>query len=138
MSIPGPVQLDLGEIRELHLGNLRPSPDGAATGTTECGQFRLEVFAPGIVRLRIGTSTLPDYGLVNVQPAPPQVAVEGEGGVLVLRAGELTATIDSGQFTVTLARNGQTLLGPPRDAHFQRRFRLPRFAHGAAGLGGRH
>ncbi len=58
---------------------------------------------------------------------------KARAGVLVLRAGELTATIDSGQFTVTLARNGQTLLGPPRDAHFQRRFRLPRFAHGAQG-----
>ena len=140
MSVPGPVQLDLGDIRELHLGDLRPSSDGAATGTTECGQFRLEVFAPGIVRLRIGTSTLPDYGLLVERPAGTAARLpwKARAGVLVLRAGELTATIDSGQFTVTLARNGQTLLGPPRDAHFRRRFRLPRFAARAAGLGGRH
>jgi alpha-D-xyloside xylohydrolase len=133
VSIPQTVQLDLGDLRELHLSDLRPTPAGGAVGSTECGQFRLEVFALGVVRLRIGASALPDYGLLNVQAAPPQVSMEGEGSLLVLRAGELTATIDSGQFTVTLARNGQTLLGPPRDAHFQRRFRLPRFAQGAKG-----
>ena len=53
--------------------------DGAAVGTTECGPFRLEVFAPGIVRLRIGTSTLPDYGLVE-RPAGTAAGCRGRRG----------------------------------------------------------
>ena len=112
MSVPGPVQLDLGDIRELHLGDLRPGPDGAAVGSTEGGPFRLELFAAGIVRLRIGTSARPDYGLLVAQADPPPVAAQDEGGLLALSAGDLTVTIDPGQFSVTLARNGQTLLGP--------------------------
>ena len=75
-----------------------------------------------------GASHLPDYGLIDGKAAPPAVAVESMDGRIALRADRLSVTVEPGQFTVTLARDGETLLGPPRDGHFSRRFRLPRFA----------
>ena len=60
MSVPRPVELDLGDVRELHLADLRATPDGGLVGSTEGGPFRLGLFAPGIVRLRLGTSARPD------------------------------------------------------------------------------
>jgi hypothetical protein len=76
MSVPRPLQLDLGELRELHLNGLHVTPDGVAVGETEAGPFRVEIAAPGIVRLRLGAGDLPDYGLVtdDLRP-PPQVVV---------------------------------------------------------------
>lgn len=128
------MSLDLRELAELRLSGLRPTPKGAATGTTEAGPFGLEHHAPGIVRLRIGASTRPDYRLlVSGREALP-VRVEAVGDALALRAGRLIATIEPAAFTVFLARDGQTLLGPPRDGHFRRRYRLPRFARSPRGL----
>lgn len=128
MSVPRPLELDLGGLRELTLADLRATPDGAATGRTEAGPFRVEVAAPGIVRLRLGAGGLPDYGLIADDLRPPPVAVEEASGVLTLRSADLALAVDPASFAVTLARGGETLLGPPRDGHFRRRYRLPRFA----------
>lgn len=128
-----PIGLELGAITELHLNGLDAAADGSATGATERGPFRLAWYAPGIARLQIGTSSCPDYGLLAEPAAPPEVALERAGG-LVLRAGACSVAVDPDQFAVTLARNGTTLLGPPRDAHFRRRFRLPRFGTTPEGL----
>lgn len=135
MSVPRPLQTDLGELRELRLHGLRATPDGAALGETEAGPFRVEIFAPGIARLRIGEGRLPDYGLVGAVSPRPAVTVEAaaDGGGLALRAGDLAVAIDPESFGLTLARDGVTLLGPPRDGHFRRRFRLPRFAQAERG-----
>jgi alpha-D-xyloside xylohydrolase len=122
------MPFSLPPLHELHLGDLRPTPEGAVMGTTRRGPFRLEWYAPGIARLRIGTSKLPDYRLIASAGDPPPVEVETSGQAVVLRSGELSASVDAAHFTVSLARAGQTLLGPPTDAHFRRRYRLPRFA----------
>ncbi len=121
-----PIGLELGAITELHLSDLVAAPNGIAAGMTERGPFRLGWYAPGIARLQLGASTLPDYGLLAAPPCPPEIAIERSGG-LALRAGPYSVAVDPDQFAVTLARDGTTLLGPPRDAHFRRRFRLPRF-----------
>lgn len=128
MSVPRPVQHDLGELRELQLGDLRPTLDGELVGVTQAGPFRLGFFAPGIARLRIGTSRLPDYGLIAAAAEPPGSTVERSDDRLALVADQLALAVDPARFTVTLMREGLTLLGPPRDAHFTRRHRLPRFA----------
>ena len=80
------------------------------------------------MRLTIGTATLPDYGLLAAAAEPPPVEADAAAGTVSLRAGELVAAVTAEDFLVTLARNGTTLLGPPKDAHFRRRYRLPRFA----------
>lgn len=128
-----PIGLELGTIAELHLTDLEATTDGAAVGATEHGPFRLEWYAPGIARLRIGSSTLPDYGLLAEAAAAPEVTVERVGGLQLAAAGCRIA-VDPDQFAVTLARGGRTLLGPPQDAHFRRRFRLPRFGVAPGGL----
>jgi alpha-D-xyloside xylohydrolase len=119
--------LHLDGLRELALADLELAGD-AVLGRTERGPFRLEIHAPGVVRLTIGTASLPDYGLVVAAPVPPPVRAEAVAGAVSLRAGELVAAVTAEDFLVTLARNGTTLLGPPKDAHFRRRYRLPRFA----------
>jgi alpha-D-xyloside xylohydrolase len=126
--------LQLGDLRELQLDGLRAEGATALAGTTAAGPLRLEVWAPGIVRLSIGSPTAPDYGLIAAGPAPPAVTVERGQHGLTLRAGDLVAALDPAEFALTLGRDGRTLLGPPRDAHFRRRFRLPRFALHGRGL----
>ena len=134
MSVPRAVEHDLGNLRELHLSELGVAAEAAAVGTTEAGPFRVGFYAAGIVRLQIGSNSLPDYGLLEGERTPPSVAVEPADGRLGLRAGNLLLTIDPSEFTVTLARGSEVLLGPPHDAHFRRRFRLPRFAATATGF----
>jgi hypothetical protein len=121
------LRLNLDQLVELGLDGLE-LVSTAIGGRTERGPFRLEVFAPGIVRLTIGAATLPDYGLVAAAAEPPPVVAETAPGRVLLHAGELVAAVTAEDFLVTLARNGTTLLGPPKDAHFRRRYRLPRFA----------
>src|SRR5690606_31954726 len=128
-----PMPFPLPELRELALTGLRPAADAAATGSTEAGPLRLEWYAPGIARLRIGSTGLPDYGLLAAAADPPAVALEeGEGRIeLRLKATSLPSTsvaIEAAAFAVTLVHQGTALLGPATDGHFRRRFRLPRFA----------
>jgi alpha-D-xyloside xylohydrolase len=133
MSVPRALELDLGDLRELQLGGLRPTSEGHAVGDTDAGPLRVEFHAPGLVRLRIGENTLPDYGLTVAPVSRPAVTAEESAGVLTLTAGDLAVAIDPASFSVTLARGGVALLGPPRDGHFRRRFRLPRFARNGRG-----
>ena len=56
------IRLNLDQVHELGLADLALA-DTAVLGRTDRGPFRLEVYAPGIVRLTIGTATLPYYGL---------------------------------------------------------------------------
>lgn len=127
------MRLDLERLQELHLADLRGAGD-AVVGETEAGPFRLEAYAPGIVRLTIGRRTLPDYGLVTAPPEPCDARLLPTEGGLALAAGAILATVVAEDFEITLARNGTTLLGPPKDAHFRRRYRLPRFAATAHGF----
>ncbi|HEX6011276.1 MAG TPA: TIM-barrel domain-containing protein [Geminicoccaceae bacterium] len=122
------MRLDLDRLQELHLADLHSLREASIGGTTERGPFRLQLYAPGIVRLTIGTASLPDYWLVSAPAEPPPTEVERGEGSLTLRSGALLARATGEDFVVTLARNGTTLLGPPKDAHFRRRYRLPRFA----------
>src|SRR5262245_49096772 len=121
------TRLDLDRMCELRLEGLALA-EAAAVGQTERGPFRLEIYASGIARLTIGTARLPDYGIVVAPPEPPPIEARPAGGALSLQAGPLCASVGGEDFVVTLARNGTTLLGPPKDAHFRRRYRLPRFA----------
>lgn len=107
----------------------RLSFEGAAiAGTTEAGPLRLELYAPGIVRLTIGTAAGPDYGLLAAAPGAVPVEQRQGGRTLGLASSQLAVSLAEEDFVLTLAHDGKDLLGPPRDAHFRRRYRLPRFA----------
>jgi alpha-D-xyloside xylohydrolase len=121
-------ELNLGRLTDLKLSGLAATAAAAALANTERGPFRLAVYAPGIMRLTIGDATLPDYALLAVPEDPPPVDAVLADGRVDLRAGDLHASVTAEDFLVTLACEGTTLLGPPTDAHFRRRYRLPRFA----------
>ncbi|MCS6779126.1 MAG: alpha-xylosidase [Geminicoccaceae bacterium] len=125
---------DLGALEELVLADLAVDARGTVRASTAAGPFRLEILAPDLVRLRLGIRTGPDYGLVRPPAVPAAVAASRRGAELALVCGSLRVTIEPDQAAITLARDGETLLGPPRDAHFRRRFRLPRLARHARGL----
>lgn len=122
------MQLDPEALDALDLSGLRSVAGPAAAGDTPAGPFRLELFAPGIVRLRLGTSDLPDYGLIAAEPAPPETSTRSEGDILRLESGDLAVGIDPVGVAVTLEHRGRPVLGPPTDGHFRRRYRLPCFA----------
>ncbi len=120
-------QLRMDRLAELNLEGLA-LVDGTAIGSTERGPFRLEIFASGIVRLAIGAAKLPDYGILAAGPQSPPIEATLAAGAVTLRAEAMAVSVTAQDFLVTLARDGITLLGPPKDAHFRRRYRLPRFA----------
>jgi alpha-D-xyloside xylohydrolase len=62
------------------------------------------------------------------------VVTATEGDAVTLRAGSLAVMLAPDPFTLRLTHGGETLLGPPRDGHFRRRFRLPPFAATPSGL----
>ncbi len=125
--------LELSGLEELVLDGLE-AVDGALVGRTAAGPFRLEILAPDTVRLRIGERRGADHELVRPPAArPPAEARSIEGG-WALESGPLALRVERASFAVALAREGRVLLGPPRDADFRRRFRLPRFARAERGL----
>ena len=67
------MHLDLASLADLGISGLGLAAGPAALGDTERGPFRLEVYAPGIVRLTIGDATLPDYALLAAPEDPPPV-----------------------------------------------------------------
>lgn len=125
--------LELSGLEELVLDGLE-AVDGALVGRTAAGPFRLEILAPDTVRLRIGERSGADHGLVHPPAARPAAEARPIEGGWALESGPLALRVERASFAVALARRGRPLLGPPRDAHFRRRFRLPRFARSERGL----
>lgn len=128
------MAFDLGRLDELAPEGIAEDPAGGLVGRTAAGPLRLEIVAPGIVRLRIGTRRGPDHGLVQLPAAPPPCRVRRGEGAVVLESGPLAVALEPSSGALTLSLDGRTLLGPPTDAHFRRRFRLPPLARTERGL----
>lgn len=95
---------------------------------TDAGPLAVEVWAPGILRLRLGESALPDYGILVADPAPETVCVEETAEGWRIEAGDAALVLTGGPVHFRLERQGGVLVPPPRDGHFVRRFRLPPLA----------
>ncbi|BCX19186.1 MAG: alpha-xylosidase [Geminicoccaceae bacterium] len=128
------MRVDPGSLDELALAPGADGREGVLIGRTSAGPFRLEILAADTVRLRIGERRGPDHGLV--QPPverPPATLARTEGGWL-LESGRLRLFVETEPLAIHLRLGDRPLLGPPTDAHFRRRFRLPPFARGEEGL----
>jgi alpha-D-xyloside xylohydrolase len=83
--------------------------------------------APGILRLRIGAATLPDYGLLAIAEPAGMLRVERAGDGWRVEAGALALVVTPGPLRVSLWHASRCILASITDQHFRGRSRLPAF-----------
>ncbi|MGE5105290.1 MAG: alpha-xylosidase [Betaproteobacteria bacterium] len=84
-------------------------------------------FGDGVFRLRIGTQSLPDYGLVVAEPGPCHASVDDLGGLRVTGSGAATLVLQQDAMRLVLEHDGQATLESITDEHFRGFTRLPAF-----------
>lgn len=138
------MRLDLTELRRLDKLWLQATTASGARFTTEAGTLQADVYAPGILRLRLCTDSAsagPDYGLLAADPEPPpQVKLSHDAGVYRLEAGDeargVGLELRANPVRLRLVRRGVTVLESTGDAHIRGGLRLPAVAiEGGAGGG---
>ncbi len=109
-------------VRDLY--DAEPGPHGVRYQSA-AGPIEIALFAPWIVRLRLGLNGKPDYGLVMADPSPPDCRIDLlETGARLSHDGLLVELADP-PLNITIAAAGTARIRPPGDGHFRRRFRLP-------------
>lgn len=83
--------------------------------------------APGILRLRIGESTLPDYGLLAITKPQGEPRVTPEGKGWRIDAGAMSLALFPDPLRLVLRHEGREVLESITDQHFRGRLRLPAF-----------
>jgi alpha-D-xyloside xylohydrolase len=99
----------------------------------EAGPIEVTAFAPGILRLRLGQPSEPDFGILVVEPVPQDVEVDETEDGVALRAGSLRLSLRPGPLRFEIVRRGQTLLQSTTDGTFGEQLRVPPFARTAEG-----
>ena len=128
-----PLQPDWSALAPL--GDLGPIERTAFgfRAATEAGPIEVAAYGRGILRLVLGTSSGPDFGILAAGPAPPRVdVVETELGV-ELRADDLRLALRRAPLRLTFARGEDVLLDSTTDGTFGEQLRLPPFARSADG-----
>ncbi|SKA34657.1 alpha-xylosidase [Consotaella salsifontis] len=109
---------------------------GQARFQTDEGELSLTVWAPGILRFRLGDATVNDYGLVRAAAAPVPLRVKEEAAAIHLETEAekpFELALGRAPLSLSLFRDGRSVVAPPQDSHFVRRFRLPPFARTSDG-----
>ncbi|MBM3471350.1 MAG: glycoside hydrolase family 31 protein [Armatimonadetes bacterium] len=137
------MRLDPGALRRLDTLWLRDTTPSGARFTTEAGTLQAEIYAPGILRLRLSTGPeieRPDYGLLAANPEPPsRIGFSEDAGVYRLEAGgmagedgaepgSISLELRANPLRLRLMRRGVTLLESSGDAHIRGGLRLPAVA----------
>jgi len=102
------------------------SASGASFTTSTGDILEASSYGPGVFRMRVGPSTLPDYGLV-VGRAKACKVEHGENGAWRLTSGESTLEISSAPLRFRLLHRGAPVAGSITDEHFRGFTRLPAF-----------
>jgi alpha-D-xyloside xylohydrolase len=98
-----------------------------ASFQSSAGVLAVEIFAEGVLRLRLGPQDLPDYGILDAEPDDLEATV-GANGQWSVAGGALRAELGSEPFTLSLSKGNTTVLSSTTDGHFTRPHRLPPFA----------
>ena len=112
---------------------LQGATERGASFMTDAGPLSLEAYAPGLLRLRLGEPASPDYGIIVAPPVPKAGRIEEVAGGWRLRAGDAALVLMREPAHVAVEWGGRTMVHPPRDRHFRRRFRLPPLARTRGG-----
>jgi alpha-D-xyloside xylohydrolase len=111
-------------------------PDGMRL-MSDAGPIDVQAYAPGVVRLRMGTQDRPDYGLLVGAAHGVAARVTGDAaGAWRLQAGDVAVEFASAPVRIRLAVDGRTLLESATDGHIRGGLRLPAFGWWPAEDGG--
>ena len=97
---------------------------------TQAGKLRLESYAPGIMRMRLGPEPATDYGLLVAEPNPQPFSIEQTLTGFQLQAGEFRLELLNGPLRMRLWRNEGLLLESATDGTITGELRLAPFAQG--------
>jgi len=108
-------------------GEARQMKDNSICVPTSLGDLQVSFHSFG-VRLRLGDSQQPDYGLLLASPEniPGDVVHTEQQTTLI--AGDSKLIIEHTPFTFTLSKDSKTVQQSATDGHFVRRYRLPPLA----------
>ena len=81
----------------------------------------VDAHAPGILRLRLGHSSLPDYGLLTITEPCGSLQVEPESEGWRVASGDLALHLTGNPLRLTLIHKGRTVLSSITDQHFRGR-----------------
>ena len=87
--------------------------------------LNVSAHAAGTLRLTVGQSQLPDYGLLQQAVALGTLTVAPHGEGWCISSGDITLIIDAAPLRFTLLKAGETVLTSITDQHFRGRTRLP-------------
>ncbi len=82
---------------------------------------------PGLLRLVLGSASLPDYGLLRPEGAPGTIEVTAGDAAWHVASGALSIRIESAPLRISLTHAGHPVLASITDQHFRGRLRLPAF-----------
>ena len=108
-------------------GQASLSTDGSILLSTSEGNLQIAFHAFG-VRLRIGVSGQPDYGLLVTTPDIISADIVNGDQQTTLIAGDSKLVIGHSPFTFELIQDNKTVQQSANDGHFVRRYRLPPLA----------
>lgn len=95
---------------------------------TDAGPLRIEAYAEGIVRLRLGEESGPDYGLLAPPPPPVEINFASGSDGHRFEAGALAVELREHPLRARLLREHWPLLESTGDGHIHGGLRLPCFA----------
>jgi alpha-D-xyloside xylohydrolase len=100
------------------------SGSGASFATNTGDILEIGSFGPGVLRIRVGPNTRPDYGLVVARAQRCEVAQPGPGR-WSFTAGDTSLELTAEPLTFRLLHEGQPILKSITDEHFRGFTRLP-------------
>jgi len=86
----------------------------------------LETYGDGVFRLRLGATTLPDYGPVLAKAQPIDASIDDEGRMRIV-AGSTALVLEQDPLRMVLERTGSRVLVSITDQHFRGWTSLPSF-----------
>lgn len=99
--------------------------------------LRVSLHAEGTLRVTLGESRRPDYGLINAPSPDGTLTVDATGTGWHIAANDMALDIAAAPLRISLSHKGVEVLGSITDQHFRGRFRLPAFgARDEAAAGG--
>jgi len=119
------VQFDNAAFLRLDaIGSMGQSSSGASFATSTGDILEVGCHGPGVLRVRVGPNTRPDYGLVLARGQRCDVA-QPSPGVWTFTAGDTTLELTGAPLSMRLLLDGAPVLTTITDQHFRGFTRLP-------------
>ncbi len=118
----------LPKLPRLEEAQLEAEGYGGVRLHSEAGPLEITAYAPGLIRLRWGEDTRPDYGLLVAPPSPLPCRVERGAERIRVSWDTITLELETHPLRFKLWRNGTLVLESTRDGHISGGLRIAPFA----------